>query len=313
MSNLEKFESVKQFVEKTRPQFEDLAKIHGVVNFKEESSFALQILTDNDYLCRVAMGNQDSLKRAILNVAIIGLSLNPYKAEAYLIPRKGKVCLDISYRGYIQLAANIGAIKKIDVELVHKNDDFKYMGPDQPPRHDFDPFDTERGPVIGGYVIAKLGNGEVVFTHMTIAEIESIRDRSESWKAYREKGVSSPWVSDRAEMIKKTLIRRARKTWPMVDSHDRLAKAAEVIDDADPILLTAAPEENDIERGELLLKIRSALEALERSEDRYIAHLIRITGHDMKKLDDLTTIELRQANVSLSQLVDQKNEKEGKQ
>lgn len=307
MSNIEKIKSVGQYVMQAKHDFEELAKIHNAVNWKEESSFALQILSDNDYLARVAAGNQDSLKRAILNVAAIGLSLNPYKAEAYLIPRKGKVCLDISYRGYIQLAASLGAIKKVDVELVHKNDDFKYMGVDAAPRHDFNPFEADRGPVIGGYVIAKLGNDELKFTFMTIEEIETIRDRSESWIAYKKKGVTTPWNTDRAEMIKKTLIRRARKLWPMVDSSGRMARVDRALEEIEPILLSAAPEQDSEEREQLMLNIRTALEILNRSEDRFLSHQKRVTGHEIKRMSDMTTIELKQAVTALSQMVDKKN------
>lgn len=311
MSNLERMESTKQLVQMIRPDFNKLAQIHKAVTFEEESSFALQLLAENDYLARVAMGNPDSLKRAILNVAIIGLSLNPYKGEAYLIPRKGKICLDISYRGYINLAGSIGAIRKVDVEIVYKNDHFEYV-PGHPPVHRCDPFDTNRGPIIGGYVVSTLGNGETVVSNLTIAEIEKIRERSESWKSYKKDSKPTPWVTDEAAMIKKTLVRNARKFWPMVDSHNRMSIAAEVIDESDPLLLTPAHEPNDVERADLLLKIRTALEILGRSEAQYLKHAIRITGHDLKSLDDMTAIEMKQAVIALSQLVDQKNEKEQK-
>ena len=88
MSNIQRFENLKQVVAQTQPAFDELAKIHGAVNYKREASFALQALTDNDYLASLAMGNQDSLKRAVINVAAIGLSLSPVHKLAYLVPRK---------------------------------------------------------------------------------------------------------------------------------------------------------------------------------------------------------------------------------
>lgn len=312
MSNIEKLNSVKQLVLLMKPKFEDLAKIHNAVNWKEEASFALQALDDNEYLAGVAMANQDSLKRAVLNVASIGLSLNPYKKLAYLVPRKNRgkmqVCLDISYLGYVQLALNIGAIVWAMCELRHKNDEFEYLGFNRLPFHKFDPSE-DRGPLLGGYVAAKLPNDDVLVTYMTIEDIHNMRDRSPSWKAYVEKKTKCPWNTDYESMVKKTIFRRAKTFWPM-KKDARLEAAQAAIEEADPILLPVEPQKDDTERQELILKIRTALEILERTEAAYIGHLIKIVGRDVKQLEDLTKIELRQSVVALNQLVDQKTEQE---
>ncbi len=293
-----------------QPQFDQLARIHGVVNWQEESSFALQILSENNYLAQVAMANQDSLKRAIINVAAIGLSLNPYKRQAYLIPRKGRICLEISYVGYIQQAIDIGAIKWSQAEIVCEHDTFKFMGMNHIPVHQFEPF-GERGRKIGGYTVTELAGGGHMICHMNIDEIYALRDRSEAWKAYKRDGKSGPWNTDENEMIKKTLIRRARKSWPM-ENEARVTALEKADQDSDPILLTPAMEPTNVERQEMILKIRMALEILGRQESAYIKHLVKITGHDVKALEDLTTIELKQAVIALNQLVDQKTQKEQK-
>ena len=318
MSNIERFENIKQIVKMVQPQFDQLARIHGVVNYLEEASFALQALQDNDYLAGVAMSNPDSLKRAVINVATIGLSLNPYKKQAYLVPRKVNgalaVCLDISYVGYLQLAVDCGILKKWDIEMVRRNDVFVFKGFNEYPEHKFEMFDDEaRGALIGGYVVATLSNGELVFTHMSMPEIYAIRDRSEGWKAYKSKGSRTIWVTDEIEMCKKTLAKRAKKSWPMPrKDSERIAKADEILAETDQILLTPAPEADDIERQDLLLKIRTALDILERSEASYVSYLMRINRRDLKTLQDLTKIEMKQALTALSQLVDTKNAKEMK-
>lgn len=312
---MSKLEQMKQVISTAKPHFDMLAKIHKVVNFNEEASFAMQLLSDNDYLFRVAQGDQDSLKRAIVNVAVIGLSLNPYKKQAYLIPRKGKICLDISYVGYIQLAVDSGILKKIDVEMVRKHDEFEFRGFNQYPHHKFDVFGTieQRGNLIGGYVVAKLSNDEIIFTHMNMDEIYAIRDRSEGWKAHKEKGSHSVWHSDEIEMAKKTLIRRARKSWPMPrDYSARLQKADELVQEAEPVPLNPAPEADDIERQDLLLKIRTGLEIAQKSEPAYLKVLVRSSRRDLKRLEDMTTEEMKKALVAINQIVDEQNAKDKK-
>lgn len=308
MSNIEKLKNVEQIVKFVQPQFEELARIHNVVNFKAEASFAMQALTDNAYLASVAMGNPDSLKNAIINVAAIGLSLGPVEKLAYLVPRKGKVCLDISYRGYLRLAFDIGAIKWAVAELVYTTDEFEYMGIGKMPIHKFNPFNL-RGELIGGYVVAKTHGDEFIVTHMALDDIYGIRDRSESWKAHRDKGVPSPWATDESEMIKKTLIRRAQKSWPGTDTHMRFERAIEASNEADPMLFSLQAGPNDIERKDLLLKIRSALDVLGRAEDRYVEYLVRINSRKIECLEDLTTPEMEQAVIMLDQLVDERKGK----
>jgi hypothetical protein len=44
----------------------------------------------------------------------------------------------------------------------------------------------------------------------------AIRDRSDAWA----KNKSGPWATDEGEMVKKTVIKRAAKTWPRSDRVD---------------------------------------------------------------------------------------------
>src|ERR1019366_1512046 len=129
---------------------------------------------------------------------------------AYLIPRKGKVCLDISYMGLTALAIESGAIKWAQAEIVRENDIFKFTGIGEKPLHDYHPFATTRGKIVGAYCVAKTNQDEFISVQMNIADVYKLRDRSESWQA----GKASPWKSDEEEMIKKTVIRRASKSWP---------------------------------------------------------------------------------------------------
>lgn len=186
------------------------------LNFEREAGFAIQVLTASDYITKMAVQDRQSVVNAVTNIAAIGISLNPAKKQAYLVPRKGKICLDISYMGLIDLAVQSGSILWAQADLVYANDAFTLNGFDRPPTHSFNPFSKERGEMIGAYVVVKTHSGDYLTDCMSKADIDSIKNRSESVKA----GKSSPWDTDYGEMAKKTVVKRAYKYWPKNDRLD---------------------------------------------------------------------------------------------
>lgn len=186
------------------------------LNFKRESEFAMQIFASNDYLAGVAANNTVSTRSAIMNVAAIGVTLNPAQKLAYLVPRKGAICLDISYMGLMHIAQQSGAIKWCQSDIVRKNDKFKLVGIDKAPAHEYSVFDTieQRGEIVGAYTVIKTDEGDYLTHTMRAEDIFAIRDRSEAWKAYKTKGKSCPWLTDEEQMILKTVVKQAAKYWP---------------------------------------------------------------------------------------------------
>jgi recombination protein RecT len=192
------------------------------IEFEREASFAMQVLSGNDFLMSTAMRNKASLQSAITNVAAIGISLNPASKQAYLVPRDGKVCLDISYMGVMHLAQQTGAIKWGQAAIVRATDDFVLNGIDNPPDHKFNPFnEAARGEIIGVYVVVKTDNDDYLTHAMPITKVNDIRDRSQAWKSYQAgKAKTCPWVTDYEEMAKKTCVKQAAKYWPRRDRLD---------------------------------------------------------------------------------------------
>lgn len=184
------------------------------IKFEQEAGFAVQALQANDYLAGIAMQNRPSLVNAVTNTAAIGISLNPAKKQAYLVPRDGRVCLDISYMGLMDLAMATGAILWSQANVVREKDEFSLRGLDQKPHHVYSPFSTDRGDVVGVYVVVKTHHGDYLTHAMSIAEVRAIRDRSSAWKAWISKKKSCPWVTDEGEMAKKTCVKQAYKYWP---------------------------------------------------------------------------------------------------
>lgn len=190
------------------------------INFEREAEFAIQVLQANEYALKLATGNRQSVINAVTNVAAIGISLNPAKKQAYLVPRDGKICLDISYMGLADLATASGSIKWVKAAIVYDTDKFSLNGFDKPPEHQFNPFGKDRGEPVGAYVVVKTADGDYLTEAMSAEEINDIRDRSSAWKAWVEKKKKCPWVTDWGEMAKKTVIKRAYKTWPKTDRLD---------------------------------------------------------------------------------------------
>lgn len=191
------------------------------INFEREAEFAIQVLEKNDYTLKIALANRQSVVSAVKNIAAIGISLNPARKQAYLVPRGGAICLDISYMGLLDLAIASGSIRWGQARMVYEKDLFEENGVDQAPIHKRQPFSKDRGDWIGVYVVVKTLDGDYLTEAMSRDEVLAIRDRSESWKSFaNKKAKSSPWASDEGEMAKKTVIKRASKLWPKTDRLD---------------------------------------------------------------------------------------------
>lgn len=199
------------------------------LKFETECLFAKQQLMKQDFTLQTAEKNPESLKSAILNVAAIGISLNPATAHAYLVPRDRAICLDLSYRGIVKLATDCGAIAWAKAELVYEGDVFNWHGMTVMPTHDFDPFDTGRMDaktpmknLRGGYCVAQLADGTYLVDRMTAGEIMEVKNSS--------KAKGGPWAGKWAgEMAKKTLVKRASKSWPQSNERGRLDQAIEIL------------------------------------------------------------------------------------
>lgn len=225
-----------------QPKFNQLSEDHMAVKFERECLFARQILNGNDYLTKIAQNNIGSLEAAVLNVASIGISLNPASKHAYLVPRKGMVCLDVSYMGLCHLAQEVGSIRWVQAQIVHKTDELTLNGMGEKPTHNFSPF-GDRGEMVGVYVVAKTSDGDFLTHWMTMVDVYSIRDRSDAWKS----GKSCPWKTDEKEMIKKTVVKQASKMWPKSDRTVRLDTAIHEINQHEGIDFEAQSDATLIE------------------------------------------------------------------
>ncbi len=207
---------IEQVVMSTETDFKSRL-VDKSIAFERESVFALQQLTQSEYAIGIAISNKQSVINAVSNIAAIGLSLSPAKKQAYLVPRDGKICLDISYMGLMDLATATGSIKWAQASMVHETDNFVLNGMDKQPTHNYNPFAKDRGEIVGVYVVVKTADSEYLTHTMTIDQVHDIRNRSSAWKAYLSKKKSCPWLTDFNEMAKKTVVKQAYKYWPKVE------------------------------------------------------------------------------------------------
>lgn len=210
--------NIVEFVKQQEPLFVG-AVTDQSVTWAKESQFAIQCFQRNDYLAKTALSNPTSAQNAIINVAAIGITLNPASKLAYLVPRDGMVCLDISYMGLLHLAQSTGSIKWGQCKLVYSNDTYESNGLDTAPTHKYNAF-GDRGDVVGGYCTVKTADGDYLTEEMSLAEIKSTEATS--------KAKNGPWKNFWEEMARKTIVKRASKYWPRAE---RLDNAIHVINE----------------------------------------------------------------------------------
>jgi recombination protein RecT len=212
----------KNAIAEAKERFNTIALNAGnQIDYQSEAMFAMQSIENNEKLQKC---HPDSIRNSVINVASIGLSLNPAKKQAYLVPRGGLAVLDISYIGLVRLATDSKGIKYVCADVVRLNDKFMFNGKDEKPEHSFDPFasDSDRGEIRGVYCYAKLQDGEYLTEVMSKKQIEDVRMASTAPN-------SPAWKNWYDEMSKKAVIKRAQKLWPQTDG--RLQEAIQILNE----------------------------------------------------------------------------------
>lgn len=206
-----------------KSEFNQLASKHQAVQWEAECNYAIQQVYKSKYAAQVATSNPVSVQNAVKNIAAIGLTLNPALKYAYLVPRDGMICLDVSYMGLMHLAQDTGSVIWSQCKIVHENDNYVNKGASVEPEHTYSAF-GDRGAIVGAYCVVKLADGDYLTHEMKIDDIYAIRNRSMAYKKN-----SGPWVTDEKEMIKKTVVKQASKYWPKVE---RMSEAINMINEA---------------------------------------------------------------------------------
>lgn len=232
--------TIEQAVGYVVEEAKSLVSTHSAVDINAEQNYAIQQLYKSDFNIKIAQQNPVSVQNAVKNLSSIGISLNPALKHAYLVPRDGQICLDITYMGLMHLAQQEGAILWGQARIVYAKDTYVNVGVDAQPKHEYNSF-GDRGEKVGAYCVVKLPNGDFLTEEMSADEIQSVRNTSKA-----ESKSHSPWNTFETEMWRKTVVKRASKYWPK--SGQRLDNAIHVSNDTDGFDFSNSVEPNDIDK-----------------------------------------------------------------
>lgn len=179
-----------------------------------------------------------SIYKSVLLCAQAGLIPDGVTQQAHLIPFKNKKrgvteCqLLIGYRGMLTLVRRSGEVDAIWSCVVREKDEFSYSrGTEQTIKHV--PYrGVDGGGLVACYAVARFKTGGTDFEIMEGWEVNLVRNRSGA----KDDG---PWVTDTAEMWRKTVLRRLCKRLPQSEDAARLIEL-------DARAMSGAPQEDDV-------------------------------------------------------------------
>jgi phage RecT family recombinase len=205
------------------------------LKWSAEKQYAIAAIRSNEALQRA---DPESLRMALLDVAFSGLSLAPMKGHGYLIPYEGQVKFSPGYRGLLHLVHRAKTIKSVQPGVVHLNDKFRVYTRDNVRIVDHELAMKNRGPATHVYVIAHFTNGG---QHVEVMDQSELKACEEAATKRNAKG-GAVWRSGfRDQMEIKACMRRAWKWWPQ-DAEGEIEHAMTVVNKADPVDFSAAPD-----------------------------------------------------------------------
>ena len=167
---------------------------------------------------KLAMCDERTMMLSLLTLSSLGLE--PDGRRAHLIPFENKKAgrvdcqLIIGYQGLVELVRRSGEVSNIHADIVHENDEFTFeYGSNGHLKHK--PSFTGRGKAICAYSYVKLKDGSDDFSVMGLDEVNDVRDKSQGYKSAIQYNKDHPWISNYAEMAKKTAFRRHAKWLPL--------------------------------------------------------------------------------------------------
>ncbi len=187
-----------------------------------------------------------SILRASLQAASLGLTVGNALGEAYLVPYGNQCVLIPGYRGLCCLAFRSGFVTGIIAREVYEGEEFQ-VEYGLEPKLRYVPSEENPDPkkITHVFSVVTLKGDAKLYDVMTRAEVQRIRQRSKA-------GSSGPWVTDYAEMAKKTVLRRVLKLAPMSVEMSKALAADNAADTGDMSLLEFDGITIDGETGEVV-------------------------------------------------------------
>lgn len=222
--------SDKTLIPLLQPKRHELISLIGEQQLIRETSFALQAVNSNSQLMKA---DPVTVAKVIYNTAITGLSLNPVLKLAYVTPRfvggQIEAILMPSYQGLTKLITDTGSVTKVYAYPVFEGDEYSStFGTSVEITHKRK---HKSNNIICAYAVGVLPDGTMQVEEMSAEEINAIRARSDSYRAFKEGKVKSAiWETDYSEMCRKTVIKRLTKYLPKSNNSKAWEKLANAID-----------------------------------------------------------------------------------
>jgi phage RecT family recombinase len=206
---------------------DQLDKIIDKAKLIKEIGFAAQAVNSNSKLMQCS---QVSIFKAVYNVALTGLSLNPITKQSAMVPKyingEWQAVLFPMYQGLVKLLTDTGSVISCTTNLVYDGDEFEVeLGMEQKVTHK-PKFKSKN--ITFAYAIGKLADGSTIMEVMDREDLDYIRSLSETYKAY-EAGKLKPehviWINFEGEMYRKTVLKRLCKYLPKTEQWNRVHEA----------------------------------------------------------------------------------------
>lgn len=217
---------VGQLLNGVRDQFTQVveqSRIANVISWQKEASIARQLILKDD---RLLQADPETIKNAITNIAVVGLTLNPIKKHATILPRWNnkkniyEAQLFVQFQGLMWLAGQAG-VTDIVSEVVYTADRFSISRTSEGDKYEHiiafgAPRDEVSNKFMGGYIAARMPGSKLMKAEWVPAEdVYKAREKSDSYIDNKTKKPSkySPWVWMPDEMYKKFFVKRGSKRW----------------------------------------------------------------------------------------------------
>ena len=160
------------------------------------------------------------VKFAIYLKNLITLGVDISQRQAYFLPYGNEITSVLDYKTLMALIKKHTNVKSIDAQLVYDNENFK-VEQGKVVEHSQNPFATkeQKGALVGAYSVFTLENNTRDYYFASLEEIKKVKECSKSANSK-----FSPWNNWFDEMVKKTVIRKGIKFYPMIlDNEQRVA------------------------------------------------------------------------------------------
>lgn len=213
MNDLSIIKSNSQAIDNLKNEVQNVVRVH---DNREQ-----QLLLNNMLYMNEEVKKNKELEKAIINdcnkfaiylknLTTLGVDLS--QKQAYFLPFNGEIASVLDYKTLMVLIKKHTNVVNIESALVYENEVFE-VEQNKVITHKQNPFASpeQRGDLVGAYSVFTLDNGIKEYYFASIDEINKVRECSKSANSKY-----SPWNNWYEEMVRKTIVRKGMKFYPLI-------------------------------------------------------------------------------------------------